>query len=218
MFEQDSFDNSQSVKNFFGKLESQETIRGYRYDLISFCRALDKNPDELLQMDRISLTKEIESFLDNIPCKRTRVHKMAALKKFFKINRKKNIDFPEIRILLRREQRVRPEYVPTLEEAWKMADHAGSLRNRLIIMFLFITGLRNSTLRVLNYREVPTKELWLKEYTIENELNKGVKNIAIIVDPGMKKYHPNACKNGVPYYVFTSEELTETLKNYLATI
>ncbi|MCX6822233.1 MAG: hypothetical protein NTW30_05665, partial [Candidatus Aenigmarchaeota archaeon] len=179
---------------------------------------LDKNPDELVRIKRVALEKELEYFFDTIPCKRTRIHKLFALKKFFYINGKKNLNFPRIRILPRREQRVRPEYVPTLEEAWKMADHAGSLRNRLIIMFFFITGLRNSTLRVLKYNDVPTQELWQKDYTIENELNQGKKNIVIIVDPGMKKYHPNACKNGIPYYVFTSEELTETLKSYLNSI
>lgn len=165
-------------------------------------------------MKKKLLENDIASFLDDIPCKKTRLARRNALKKFFDVNGKKNLEIPIVKVRSR-EPRARPEYVPTLEEAWKMVNYSGSLKNRLIIMMLFITGLRISTLRVLKYGEVPTKELWLKEHTIKNELNSGKKNLAIIVDSEMKKYDPNACKGGVPYYVFTSEELTETLKNYL---
>jgi len=213
-FDIDKFDSNKSFKKFFGKLDSFGTKEGYRFALIIFCRKLNKNPDQLIQMKKKLLEHEIDSFLDGIPCKKTRRHRRGALKKFFEVNGRKNLEISVVKVRSR-EPRVRPEYVPTLEEAWKMADYAGSLKNRLVIIILFITGLRISTLRVLKYGEVPTKELWLKEHTIKNELNNGKKNLAIIVDPEMKKYAPNACKDKIPYYVFTSEELTETLKNYL---
>ena len=84
-----------------------------------------------------------------------------------------------------------------------MADSSGSLRDRAIILFLFSTGLRNATLRALRYGDVA------------EELKKGYGNILVPVYPEMKKFEPNACKGGIPYYTFTNEEASQALDLYI---
>lgn len=99
--------------------------------------------------------------------------------------------------------RVRPEYIPTLEEAYRMANTAGSLRNRAIILFLVSTGLRNATLCALTYGDV------------KEELEKGVENLFVKVYPEMRERVRGACKGALQYYTFTSKDAAEALKLYL---
>lgn len=110
--------------------------------------------------------------------------------------------------------RRRPEYIPSLQEALKMADVAGSLRDRLIILFLTYTGLRNSTLRALVFNEA-YPDPFLQEHTIQKELERGQECLMIIVHEVMKKRIPNACKNRMFYYTFIPPKVTECLRLYL---
>jgi len=98
--------------------------------------------------------------------------------------------------------RITPEYIPTKSEVYGMADSACSLRDRALILTLFSTGLRNSTLRAIRYKDVA------------EELEKDYSNIMIPVYPEMKEVEPNACKGGKPYYTFTCDEATQALKLY----
>jgi len=97
----------------------------------------------------------------------------------------------------------KPEYVPTLDEAIRMANASGSLRNRAIILTLLSTGLRTSTLRAILYGEV------------REELERGLGRIHIKIHRGTKKVVPNACKGGIEYDVFTCPEATEALRLYI---
>lgn len=99
--------------------------------------------------------------------------------------------------------RMTPEYIPTKTEVYTMADSACSMRDRAIILTMFSTGLRNSTLRAIRYKDVV------------QDLMKNQANIMIPVYPEMKEIEPNACKGGIPYYTFTSDESTCALKLYL---
>jgi len=93
--------------------------------------------------------------------------------------------------------------VPTPEEIERMAYATRSKRNRALILMLYTTGLRVSTLRALKINDV-----------IE-EMNRGLSIIKIPVYPEMKGRISEACKGGIPYYTFASPEAVEALKEYL---
>jgi len=84
-----------------------------------------------------------------------------------------------------------------------MADCACSLRDRAIILTLYSTGLRNSTLRALRIKDV------------KKELLAGQDNIMIPVYPEMRQVDSAACKGGIPYYTFLCDEGTQALRLYL---
>jgi hypothetical protein len=84
-----------------------------------------------------------------------------------------------------------------------MALASGSLRNKALILALYTSGLRNSTLRALLYRDV------------KEELEKGVEVVKLPVYPEMKRVDVGACKGNIPYYTFISEEAVATLRRYL---
>lgn len=198
----------------YGKSGSEASKETYCLTLNLFCRMIDKNPDDLIKIEDKALEGEIERFLDGYSCRRTANNRKTALKAFFVQNGKRDLEYPHY-YQPSRGGGTRPMYVPTLEEARRMADCAGSLKARAINMVLSTAGIRNSTCRALKYGVVSTNDLTLQDYTIKNEIRKGEKNLAIIVFPEMKKYVPYACKGRIPYLVFTSAETTEALKNYL---
>jgi integrase len=111
--------------------------------------------------------------------------------------------------------RRRPEYIPSLSEALRMADVARSLRDRLIVLLLTYTGFRNSTLRALIYNETYPNDPALQEYTIKKELEKGKECIIMIVHEAMKERVPSACKNRIFYYTFIPPKVTECFRLYM---
>ncbi len=104
-----------------------------------------------------------------------------------------------------------PEYVPTLLEALKMADVARCLRDRLAILLLTYTGLRNSTLRALAYNETYPKDPLLQNFTIKKELERNEECVILIIHEVMKKRIPAACKGRLFYYTFLPPRVTECL-------
>jgi integrase len=126
------------------------------------------------------------------------------LKTFFKVNGFKGGQKLEVEGFHQSaRERTKPEYIPTLEETRRMANVAGSLRNRAIIFLMLSTGLRNGTIRALLFGDV------------KDELEKGQQNILIKVHKGMKKTVFSACKGNIEYCVFTSVEATEALNLYI---
>jgi hypothetical protein len=84
-----------------------------------------------------------------------------------------------------------------------MAERAGNKRNRAIIRTLCSSGLRNAALRAILVGDV------LKE------IEAGYENLLIKVEPVWNKRIPGACKNGIPYYTFTSAQATHDIKEML---
>ena len=79
----------------------------------------------------------------------------AYLLTFFEINGFKNGKQLEVeRYHQPSRYRKKSEYIPTSEETWRMVDSAGTPKNRAIIACLYSSGLRNSTLRALRYKDV----------------------------------------------------------------
>jgi integrase len=180
----------------------------YCENLYAFCVKTGKTPDELVHMDKAELETCVQDFCDD-RFKRTQNARvtnvvMETLKTFFRTNGFKNDKKLDVEgRSLRGYSRKRPEYVPTLREAIRMASVAGSLRNKAIILVLTCTGLRNSTLRAIRYGDV------------KQELEGGQERVHIKVHKGMKEMVPNACKNGIEYSVFTCPEATEALRLYI---
>jgi site-specific recombinase XerD len=84
-----------------------------------------------------------------------------------------------------------------------MASSSENPRNRALILALWSSGLRVSTLCALNYGD------------IANDLNEGQTSLLIPVYPEMKTRLADACKGNIPYYTFICREAVEALKTYL---
>ena len=163
------------------------------------------NPDEIICLDKQEIEGLVQDFCDlKIESRRSAITQMNIIKTFFKHNGfkgGKELDLEGYTIS--GSDRKRPEYIPSLAEALRMADVSGSLMNRAIILALLSTGLRVATLCAILYGEVG------------EELDKGVGNLQIKVHRGMKNTVPNACKGGREYITFTSPEATEAIRLYL---
>jgi integrase len=164
----------------------------------------------LLTLQKANIEKLIENFCyhkmeNDWESPKTANTFLFMVKTFFKVNGFKGsqrLDLEGFRQSVR--ERTKPEYIPTLDEARRMASVAGSLRDRAIILFIVSAGLRNGTLRALLYGEV------------KDELQKNQQNILIRVHKDMKKIVFSACKSNIEYCVFASGEATEALKLYLS--
>jgi integrase len=200
------FDLEKNVKNLKEKwlevAENRELIDPDRLILMA-----KENPEVVA-----GLIQELADKYFDLGSIRYANHIIALAKTFFKVN-KIELDLKG-RTKHTRSGRRRQEYIPSLSEALKIVDVAGSLRDRLIILVLTYTGLRNSTLRALVYDEAYPDPL-LQEYTIKKQLGREEKHLAIVVDEVMKKHVPNACKNNIPYYTFIPPKVTECLQLYL---
>jgi integrase len=177
------------------------------------------NPDQLIAMakedpDRISrLIKKLALERREAGSFRYANNLIATMNTFFEVNKVK-LEIKCLSVRGRGRLRKRQEYIPSFAEALKMADVAGSLRNKLLILILIYSGLRNSTLRALFYNEKYPEPLY-QEYTIKKQLEKGLDCLALVVHPIMKERDANACKNNLVYYTFIPPVVTELLRLYL---
>jgi len=190
------------------KTGSEASRKIYCYVLYLLCHYAKKFPDDLVGMKKRDIESLIEDFgyhkKESGWSARTLNTLLANLKTFFKANGFKGDKELEVEYFYAHPRaRTRREYIPTLKEALKMADCAGSLRDRVIILFLVSTGLRNSTLRAISFGDV------------KEQLAKGERNILIKVYSGMKNQVPSACKGNVEYVTFASREANEALRLYL---
>lgn len=193
----------------FRKIGSESSRQIYCTALYVLCKYASRFPDELLTLQKDEIEKLVENFCYHKMENEWKSPKTAntflfMTKTFFKVNGFKGNQKLEIEGFHQSaRERTKPEYIPTLEEARRMANVGGSLRNRAIILLMMSTGLRNGTLRALLYSDV------------KDELEKGQTNILIKVHKGMKRVVFSACKGNIEYCVFTSTEATEALKLYI---
>jgi len=190
------------------KSGSEATRETYCSILWRFCARFNVDPDSLIRMPRSRIEQMIETVIKELREKdrslkyiRTVVD---AMRTFFRVNGFEGED--ELKVSppsIPPRYRKRPEYVPTPEEALKMAEAAGSLRDKAMILLMAFSGLRVSTLLALRHKDVM------------DELEQDIENLCIKVYPGMKKVVQNACKGNIRYYTFTIKEAAEALKLYL---
>jgi integrase len=208
-----SYKSVDTVLNYLQTRQSnsEATKEKFCYILRIFSILAGKTPDELVGMDKCTIEEYVEKFCNDIMKRtnwgRTANHSLVLLKLFFREN--------GFRREVGREIFVRPfhvtarsskrgEYIPTPQEAVAMANACGmGTRDSAIILILAFSGLRNSTLRAILYRE------------IRDELEAGKENILIKVHEDMKKIVPNAAKGRLSYHVFTTKLATEALRRHV---
>ena len=178
----------------------------YVWHLMNFCRYAGKTPDALIRLRRDSIERIVQKYADTLRPRSPRYSRTAILilRTFFRANgfkRAKELDLETYYVPPR--SRLTRDYVPTRTEVFRMADLAGSPRNRAIILTLYSSGLRNSTFRALLYGDVAS------------ELESDQTNIMLKVYPEMKRIDPGACKGNIPYYTFICDEATQALKLYI---
>jgi len=188
------------------KSKSEGTRKVYLWHLYKFCLSAGKTPAHLVRMRRDDAERLVQRYADSFSGTSRAYSNLAiyALRAFFATNgftRNRALELESYYQPAR--QRVTNEYIPTKVEVYRMADSACSLRDRTIILMLYSSGLRNSTLRALRVRDV------------KEELLAGQDAIKIPVYPGMKEVDPNACKGGIVYYTFLCDEGTQALRLYL---
>jgi len=211
-----NFSSVQKLINYLWnrKSGSPRSVNVYCWCVASFCSWAKYSPDDLVKKSREELETLVQRFLDETR-QRTRSRGQssryvnsvrACLITFFRVNgfnRKNNKELRVESYYQPPRVRNRESYVPTLEEANRMAERAGSTRNRAIIRTLYSTGLRNSALRAILVGDVI------------KEIEAGLENLLIKVDPKWNNRIPGACKNGIPYYTFTSSQATQEIKEML---
>ncbi|RLI76223.1 hypothetical protein DRP05_13315 [Archaeoglobales archaeon] len=201
-----SYNSVQKLLNHLARYTRSEGSREKYLDLLRrFCEWSGYNPEELVHLPKEMVEDLIQNFADELAAMdRSKAYVNSVIKKlktFFRSNGYKDLEVathfvPTI-------YRKRPEYIPTKEEVYMMADSAGSLRNRAVILSLWSSGLRVSTLCALNYGDVA------------DEVEKGESHILVPVYPEMKQRVPDACKGNIPYYTFICMEAGEALRSYL---
>ena len=194
------------------KSNSSDTMKQLSSLLYRLCEFSKKTPDELVRLDKEELERLVDTFVkkeiwDHSEWGKTANTSVAILKVFFRENgfrreRGEELELTKYRVPPRTLKR--EEYIPDPTEAIRMANACGGgSRDRALIMILAFSGLRNSTLRALRYRDV------------KDELLAGKENLLIRVRRDMKKIIPGACKGEIPYYTFSTKTTTEALKHYL---
>jgi len=188
------------------KSKSEGTRRVYLWHLYKFCCFTGKTPAQLVRMRRLDVERIVQRYADSFNDRSRNYSNLAiaALKAFFAVNGFKRNKALELETYYQPPRlRITQEYVPTKAEVYRMADSACSLRDRAIILMLYSSGLRNSTLRALRVKDV------------KKELLAGGEIIMIPIYPEMKQIDPGACKGNIPYYTFLCDEGTRALRLYL---
>jgi len=194
--------------------KSRSSVGDYLSGIWRFCNFVKMDPDKIVNLDAQLIKKEMDSFYQEMKNRgysllyaRKILHQV---KTFMRCNGIK-LEYACPRIPAR--YRHRKVYIPTAIEAKKMMDNAGNLRNSTIIGILSFGGVRNATARALQFGVCYDPNL--KNYTVKCQLERGVKVLAIIVSPEMKKIVENACKGSTPYFTFVPDFVVEKMKAYL---
>jgi len=182
--------------------------RAYLRQVHLICVLTGLTPDEFVRLPKRKVTKIVQDFADkyndNNHSVRYANNILGLLKTFFKVNGFTGAKALEIEsYYMPSRYRKAPEYIPTKNEVYSMADSACSLRDRALILTLYSSGLRNSTARALLYND------------IMHELSGNIENIMLPVYSEMKLIDPYACKSNIPYFTFICDEATLALKLYL---
>jgi site-specific recombinase XerD len=195
------------LKHLARRSRSNDSRTEYCRHLYRLCLHSNRIPEQLVKLRRDHAEHLIQEYADIVSSKSPRSANIAisTLKTYFTVN-----GYRGTRALMLetyhvpRRLRSRTEYVPSRREAHQMADCAGSLRDRASILLLFTSGIRNSTMRSLLVGD------------IIDELERGLSIIRIPVYRRMKERVASACKGGIEYTTFISEDASQALRLYLA--
>jgi integrase len=171
----------------------------------------EEDPDRYVRLSRKKVEGDLQDYLDRMKSRGLSIRHVnichAYLATFFEQNGfRKEKELEVERYHQPARYRKRAEYIPTVQEAEEMVENAGSPKMRAAIACLYTSGLRNSTLRALLYRDV------------KKELEAGLEVIRLPVYHEMKRIDPDACKNDVPYYSFISKDASRILRTYVSEV
>jgi integrase len=195
------------LRHYARKARSVKTLENVCITLKSFCEFAGKSADDLVGLSSKEASGLLQDYVDGLAEKGFSVRyvnvSLAYLKTFFRVNGFKGGREVEVERHYQPSRYMkRSEYIPASDEIYAMALAAGNTRNKALILCLYTSGLRNSTLRALLYRDV------------KEELEEGLDIIKVPVYPEMKEIDAGACKGNIPYYSFISREATEVLRQY----
>ena len=196
----------QKLLDHLGRYSQAESSREvYLRILERLCQAKNMTPDDLVKKSKEELEELVQDYSAEVKRQgRSRSYVnglIKRLKTFLRANGHDNLKIQSYHMPSR--YRKTPEYIPTKEEVYSIADSAKTLRDRALILCLWSSGVRVNTFCALNYEDV------------KDELEKDLKVVMLPVFPGMKQRHPDACKGNIPYHTFFSIEAVEALKIYL---
>lgn len=188
------------------RTKSEGTKKLYLTHLYKFCLEVGMSPSELVRLRTLAAQQKVQDYADELARRAIPSANCAisALRAFYRANGYTKGRALELTSYQRPSREpIRPEYNPTKPEVYDMADAATSLRDRAIILTLFSTGLRNSTIRALRFLDV------------KDELVRGLDVIQVRIYTGMKSVDTSACKGNLPYYTFVAEDATRAIRLYL---
>jgi site-specific recombinase XerD len=196
------------LRHLSRKCKSEASRRAYLRRVYLFCLGAGMQPNELVKTPKKVIQGLVQDYVDGFNDGKHSLrylnNMINLLKTFFTVNGFKGVRALDVEgYHMPARYRKVPDCIPRKNEVYLMADSACSLRDRALILMLYSTGLRNSTLRALLIRDV------------EDELAKGFSNILIPVYPEMKLIDPYACKGNIPYFTFACDEASQSLRLYL---
>ncbi len=201
-----------SVRKFLDHYKRKQKASKTRYNALialdQLCVYAKKTPDELVKLSRGQATKVVQSFVDKLHDDSKSIRYLNVLldyyKTFFVANGFKNGKELDLeRYMQPARYRKTKEYIPTPDEIRSMAFASKSMRNRALILTLYMSGLRLHTLIALLYKDV------------RNELESSGKIVKMPVYPEMKEKHSDACKGMIPYYTFIVDPALQAIRDYL---
>lgn len=196
------------LKHLSRKCRSEASRKAYLNRLYLLCVQTKMTPDQLISLSKKRIERLVQDHVDMYNDSKHSIRYLnnilALLNGFFQSNGfKKSRALDVESFYMPARYRKTGEYIPTKNELFQMADSACSLRDRAIILTLYSSSFRNSTLRALLVKDV------------EEELLKGHCNIRLPCYPEMKLIDPYACKGNIPFFTFTCDEATQAIKLYL---
>lgn len=198
----------ESIKNWEISLRSTKTKELYfrtLHNLISnfLSNPSIKNPDDLLKLDDRDAIDLIRKFSYSYTSSgKQKMGELAKtiLKSFYLAN-SRELKSPHLKVhKVPRSSKTYNRIVPIKEQVYQLADASMGLRDRALILVMWQSGLRNSTIR--NLRVGHVKDLLLKS---ESSLR-----IDITTDIDKKSL-------GEAYYTFIANDGIDALRNYLST-
>jgi integrase len=204
-----SYPSIQSLLSHLSRFtQSKSSREKYLRHVAQFCGWADMDPEALIRLSKMKIESLVQEFVDELASKdRSRTYLNTVTKRlrtYFRVNQ--FTDNQELKLrsyFVPSRYRKVPEYIPTKAEIYSIANAASSRKCRAIILTLWSSRLRVSTLCALNFGD------------ISKELEKGETEVMISVYPSMKERVADACKGLVPYYTFISSEACAALQSYL---
>lgn len=182
----------------FEKNYSENTVKGYASDIISFLIWLDS---DCLKVD-LNKLREYQHFIQRFNYKKTTIlRKIASIRGFYKyLYREKYIDInPADSLIAPKKGKSLPKFL-TDDEMEKILDNVeistpAGFRNRAILELLWATGMRVSELSGLNFENL---ELESNEIRV---FGKGAKERIVLISNRAKKYLEQYIKTARPLVI-----------------